>query len=99
VFIVNATVICSLGACVRACDLGFSEARDSERQWHQLGCMQVSLQIDNHASTLPLSFLQAGCSSCRSVGEILTRNYGDTFLPQPAAQKVTATERVHTVNR
>jgi len=28
--------------------------------------MQVcnSLQTDNHASTLPLSFLQAGCPSC-----------------------------------
>jgi len=23
------------------------------------------LQTDNHASTLPLSFLQAGCPSCR----------------------------------
>ena len=31
----------------------FSEARDSEWQWHQLGHMQVctSLQTDNHAST------------------------------------------------
>ena len=31
---------------------------DSEWQWHQLGHMQVctSLQIDNHASTPPLSF-------------------------------------------
>jgi len=39
---------------------------DSEWQWHQLGHMQVctSLQTDNHASTPPLSFLQAGCSSC-----------------------------------
>jgi len=29
--------------------------------------MQVctSLQTDNHASTSPLSFLQAGCPSCR----------------------------------
>jgi len=32
------------------------------------GHMQVctSLQTDNHASTPPLSFLQAGCPSCRS---------------------------------
>jgi len=39
-------------------DLHFSEARDSEWQWHQLGHMQVctSLQTDNHASTPPLSF-------------------------------------------
>jgi len=45
----------------------FTEARDSEWQWHQLGHMQVctSLQTDNHASTPPLSFLQAGCPSCR----------------------------------
>jgi len=39
-------------------DLDFTEARDSEWQWHQLGNMQVctSLQTDNHASTPPLSF-------------------------------------------
>jgi len=36
----------------------FTEARDSEWKWHQLGHMQVciSLQTDNHASTPPLSF-------------------------------------------
>ena len=34
-------------------NLDFTEARDSEWQWHQLGYMQVctSLQTDNHAST------------------------------------------------
>jgi len=39
-------------------DLDFTEARDSEWQWQQLGHMQVctSLQTDNHASTPPLSF-------------------------------------------
>jgi len=39
-------------------NLDFTEARDSERQWHQLGDMQVCtlLQIDNHASTPPLIF-------------------------------------------
>jgi len=44
-------------------NLDFLEARDSEWQWHQLGHMQVctSLQTDNHSSTPPLSFLQAGC--------------------------------------
>ena len=43
-------------------NLDFTEARDSEWQWHQLGHMQVctSLHTDNHASTPPLSFLQAG---------------------------------------
>jgi len=36
-------------------NLDFTEARDSEWQWHQLGHVQVcnSLQTDNHASTLP----------------------------------------------
>jgi len=35
----------------RKSNLDFTEARDSEWQWHQLGRMQVctSLQIDNHA--------------------------------------------------
>jgi len=39
-------------------NLDFTEARDSEWQWHQLGHMQVctSLQTDNHATTPPLSF-------------------------------------------
>ena len=39
-------------------NLDFTEARDSEWQWHQLGHMQVCtlLQTDNHASTPPLSF-------------------------------------------
>jgi len=37
--------------------LDFTEARDSEWQWHQLARVQVctSLQTDNHASTPPLS--------------------------------------------
>jgi len=39
-------------------NLDFTEARDSEWQWHQLGHMQVctSLQTNNHTSTPPLSF-------------------------------------------
>jgi len=42
-------------------NLDFTEARDSEWQWHQLGHMQVcnSLQTDNHASIPSLSVLQA----------------------------------------
>jgi len=53
-------------------NLDFTEARDSERQWHQLGHMQVctSLQTDNHASTPPLCFLQARCPSCRPTNSI-----------------------------
>ena len=39
-------------------NMDFTGARDSERQWHQLGHMQVctSLQRDNHASTSLLKF-------------------------------------------
>jgi len=39
-------------------NLDFTEARDTEWQWHQLGHMQVCtlLQTDNHTSTPPLSF-------------------------------------------
>jgi len=53
-------------------NLDFTEARDSEWQWHPLGHMQVciSLQSDNHASTPPLSFLQAGCPSCRPTNSV-----------------------------
>ena len=53
-------------------NLDFTEVRDSEWQWHQLEHMQVctSLQIDNHANTPPLSFLQAGCPSCRPTNSV-----------------------------
>ena len=53
-------------------NLDFTEARDSEWQWHQLGCMQVctSLQTDNHASTPPLSFSQARCPSCHPTNSV-----------------------------
>jgi len=70
-------------------NLDFADARDSEWQWHQLDHMQVctSLQTDNHASTPPLSFSQAGYPSCHptnsikalkttySVLEVLTNKY------------------------
>jgi len=51
--------------------LDFTEARDSEWQWHQLGHMQVStsLQMDSHARTSSL-ILQAGCPSCRPTNSI-----------------------------
>ena len=53
-------------------NLDFTEGRDSECQWHQLGHMQVctSLQTDNHASTPPLCFLRAGCPSCRPTNSV-----------------------------
>jgi len=48
-------------------NLDFTEARDSEWQWHQMGHMQIctSRWTNSHASTPPLSFLQAGCPYCR----------------------------------
>ena len=53
-------------------NLDFTEARVSECQWHQLGCMLVctSLQTDNHTSIPLLSFLQAGCPSCRPTNSV-----------------------------
>jgi len=46
--------------------LDFTEAKDSEWQWHQRGQKQIctTLQIDNDASTPSLNFLWAGCPSC-----------------------------------
>ena len=60
-------------------NLDFTEARDSEWQWHQLGRMQVctSLQTDNHTSnprSPPLSFLQAACPSCHPTNSIKALN-------------------------
>ena len=53
-------------------NLDFTEAWDSEWQWHQLGHMQVCtlLQTENHTSTPPLCFLQAGCPSCRPTNSV-----------------------------
>jgi len=51
-------------------NVDFTEARDSEWQWHQLGHVCTSLHRDNHASTPPLSFLQAGCPSCRPTNSV-----------------------------
>ena len=53
-------------------NLDFTEARDSEWQWHQMGHMRVCtlLQTDNHVSTPPLCFLQSGCPSCRPTNSV-----------------------------
>jgi len=54
-------------------NLDFTEARDSEWQWNQLGHIQVCtlLQTDNYTSTPPLKFfLQAGCPSCRPTNNV-----------------------------
>ena len=70
-------------------NLDFTEARESEWQWHQLGHMQVctSLQTDNHASTSPLSFLQAGCPSCHPTNSV--KALKAIFLPTRWRQKST----------
>jgi len=54
-------------------NLDFTEARESEWQWHQLGHIQVciSLQTDNHASNpSPLAFLQDGCPFCHPANSV-----------------------------
>ena len=58
-------------------NLDFTEARDSEWQWNPLGHMQVctSLQTDDHTSTPLLSFLQAGCPSCRPTNSVKALDY------------------------
>jgi len=74
-------------------NLDFTEARDSGWQWHQLGRMQVciSLQTENHASTTPLSFLQAGCPSCRpsnSVKALKAKALSDSLLSGKSATEM-----------
>jgi len=61
-------------------NLDFTEARDSEWQWHQQVC--ASLQTDNHASTPPLSFLQAGCPSCRQTNSVKALKAASTAANQ-----------------
>ena len=63
-------------------NLDFTEARDSDCQWHQLGHMQVctSLQTDNHASNPQLSFLQAGCPSCRPTNSVKALKGTNTLM-------------------
>jgi len=54
-------------------NLDFTEARESEWQWHQLGGhMQIctSLQADNPCQHPTVQFLQAGCPSCRPTNNV-----------------------------
>jgi len=50
-------------------NLDFTEARDSEWQWHQLGHMQVCtlLQTDSHDSTPPLIYGECQIKSNNSL--------------------------------
>jgi len=63
-------------------NLDFTEARDSEWQWHQLDHMQVciSLQTDNHTITPPLSFLRAGCPSRRPTNSVKALKASCTYI-------------------
>jgi len=55
-------------------NLDFTEARDSEWQWHQLGNIDMhvctSLQADNHTSTLPLSCFTGRMPFCRPTNSV-----------------------------
>ena len=66
-------------------NLDFTEARDSEWQWHQLGHMQVCtlLQTDNYASTPPLSFLHARCPFCCPTDSVKALEVQDLFTKCP----------------
>jgi len=81
-------------------NLDFTEARDSEWQWHQLGHKQVctSLQTDNHTSTPPLSFLQAGCHSCHptnSVKALKAKYYKISWNDLPPHQQSSHEAELH----
>jgi len=73
-------------------NLDFTEARDIEWHWHQLGHMQVctSLQTDKHASTPPLSFLQAGCPSCRPTNSVKALKATNTIGKTAEKKKTTS---------
>jgi len=80
-------------------NLDFTEARYSDWQWHQLGHMQVctSLQTDNHASTPPLSFLQAGCPSCRPTNSVkaLKAQRTDESLLTSSSQQLDQNNKIY----
>jgi len=60
-------------------------------QWHQPDDMQIictSLQTDNHASTSPVSFLQAECPSCCPTNSI--KALKDEAISSPVAVYTTA---------
>jgi len=53
-------------------NLDFTEARDSEWQWQQLGHMQVCTLLQTDAMPAPYRsvFLQAGCPSCQPTNSV-----------------------------
>jgi len=53
-------------------NLDFTEARDSEWQWHQLGSMQVCTSLQTETTPAPNHsvFLQARCSFCHPTNSV-----------------------------
>jgi len=52
-------------------NLDFTESRDSEWQWHQLGHASLHLAPDRQPHQHPTTqFLQAGCPSCRPTNSV-----------------------------
>ena len=75
-------------------NLDFTEARDSECQWHQLGHMQVctSLQTDITTPAPHHSvFLQAGCPSCQQRQSADWTNTGISAFQHPSSLLPTQT--------
>jgi len=64
----------------------FTEARDSEWQWHQLGhntSLHLAPDRQPHLHPTTLMFLQAGCPSCRptnSVKALKAKNLSSVLL-------------------
>jgi len=67
-------------------NLDFTEAKDNEWQWHQLGHMQVcpSIQTDNNASTPALSFHRPVALPAAQP----TVTEGNLFVPDSAAESL-----------
>ena len=79
-------------------NLDFTEARDSEWQWHQLGHMQIytSLQTNNHASTPSLSFFTGRmpflppnqqCQSTEGVTHAIATQLITSFISSPPGKR------------
>jgi len=65
----------------RKTNLDFTEARDSEWQWHQLGHMQVCTLLQTDTTPAPhRSVLQAGCPSCRPTNSVKALKAKETTL-------------------
>ena len=61
--------------------MDFTGARDSERQWYQLGRMQVcnSLQTNNHSTSLLKFFFRPSCRPINSVKALKASRQSDRF--------------------